>query len=515
MTEPITPRNHRLWLPLLFLALTGAAIAVVRLLPELERNLKNWATAVLTLLGLALVLTWFLLLSRFTWKVRLLGALAVAAVVFGVKASVRRDGTMDGTGLPRLAWRWSPKPVREPLSTVSGSAEVTPAPGARDVPDFFGPQRDGVVRDAGLLPDWKSQPPKELWRQGVGAGWSAFAVVGGRAVTQEQRGEEEAVTCYELLSGRLLWMHTHQARFEEWQGGPGPRATPVIRDGRVYAIGGTGILDCLELETGREVWSRDVLKEFKMGNITWGISGSPLVFDDTVVVTGGRGGHALLAFRASSGEPLWQAAKDDASYVSPSLVTLLGRRLVLSVNAKLVTAHVPETGAEVLSYSWAEGIPAKGSQPVIIGDNRIFLSAGYHAGCALLEVTAAEDGKLAAAKVWENLKMKTQFNSVALRDGHVYGLDDNKLACLDIASGERLWKEGRFGSGQSLLVDDLVIVQSEPGDVVLCAVSPERYKEVGRIPALNSKTWNHPLLAGRYLLVRNDREAVCYELPVK
>lgn len=509
-------RGHRFWLPITFILLTAIGIAIFRLQPEIERNIKNWITVGMTALGLVMVLLWFLLLSRFPWRVRLSGLALAAVALIGLKFALRVEGTADGTGRPKLVWRWAPKRVLpQPLATPA-DASVTSAPGAKDAPEFFGPQRDGVVRGAGLLPDWKQQPPKQLWRQSIGAAWSAFSVVGGRAYTQEQRGEDEAVSCYDLLTGRLLWMHTHPARFAEWQGGEGPRATPVVHDGHVFAIGGTGILDCLDAVTGKSLWTREVLKEYKSENITWGISASPLVFEDTVVVTGGKApGPTLLAFRATTGEPLWQAGKDSASYASPILATLVGRQVVLSFNASLLTANDPATGADLLSYKWAEGIPAKAAQPTLVGDDRIFLSAGYHAGCVLLKVETAPDGKLVAREIWKSLKMKNQFNSVALRDGHLYGLDDNKLACLEVATGERKWKEGRFGSGQSLMVDDLVIVQSEPGEVMLCSVTPEAYQEVGRLPALSSKTWNHPVLAGRYLLVRNDQEAVCYELPLK
>ncbi|MDZ4288108.1 MAG: PQQ-binding-like beta-propeller repeat protein [Prosthecobacter sp.] len=508
-------RGHRLWLPITFAALTGMAITVLRLQPEVERNIKNALTALMVILGLLLVLLWFMLLSRFPWRTRLWGLAITVVAGIGLKVSVRVDGTVDGTGRPKIVWRWSPKRVLpQPLANPS-NASITSASGAKDVPQFFGPQRDGVVRGAGLLPDWKQRPPKELWRQPIGAGWSAFSIVGGRAHTQEQRGNEEAVSCYELLTGRLLWMHTYPAHFTEWQGGEGPRATPIVHEGRVFAVGATGILNCLDATIGKMVWSRDILKEYKMENIEWGISASPLVFEDTVVVTGGKSGPTLLAFRAATGEPLWQSGKDSASYASPILATLLGKRVVLSFNATALTAHDPATGVILMEYAWGEGIPAKAAQPVVVGDDRVFLSAGYHAGCIMLKIEASPDGKLAASKVWDNLKMKTQFNSVALREGYLYGLDDNKLACLEVATGERKWKEGRFGSGQSLLVDDLVIVQSEPGDVVLASANPERYQELGRIAALDSKTWNHPVLAGRYLLLRNDHEAVCYELPLQ
>jgi outer membrane protein assembly factor BamB len=152
---------------------------------------------------------------------------------------------------------------------------------------------------------------------------------------------------------------------------------------------------------------------------------------------------------------------------------------------------------------------------VVIGQDRVFVSAGYGMGCQLVEVKAGADGKLAATELWAGMKMKTQFNSPSLREGHLFGIDDGRMACVDIASGERVWKDGRFGSGQSLLVDDLLLVQNESGPVHLLAAQFDGFKEFGKIDALSSKTWNHLVLAGRYLLTRNDREAVCYELPVK
>jgi outer membrane protein assembly factor BamB len=156
----------------------------------------------------------------------------------------------------------------------------------------------------------------------------------------------------------------------------------------------------------------------------------------------------------------------------------------------------------------------KASQPVMVGADRVLVSAGYGMGCLLLQIKPGQSNQLEAEELWSHLRLKTQFNSVAQREGHLYGLDDGRLCCLEVASGERLWKEGRFGSGQSLLVDDLVIVQSESGAVHLAAAQPSGYEELGRVEALSSKTWNHPVLAGRFLLLRNDREAVCYELAI-
>ncbi len=506
-------KSRRLW----FLALTAflviVALAGVHLQSDLERNFKAWLTAGIFALGLVLVLVWFSFLSRYPWRRRLLVLTAIGFVALGFSQLVRVTGTVNSTSLPRLAWKWTqtraPQLARLPptATTISRTSDIP------DIPQFFGPNRDGIVTGAKLGRDWTSTPPKQLWRQPIGGGWSAFVVVGGRAYTQEQRGDSEAVTCYDLLTGKLLWSHACAVRFYQWQGGEGPRATPTVDRGQVFTYGATGILDCLDAATGERVWSREVLKENKLDNLEWGLSASPLVFDETVVVTGGNTpGPTLLAFRRTTGEPLWRSGTDRASYSSPVLATLAGRRVVLALNGASLTAHDPSTGVVVLTYPWAERIP-KASQPVVLAGDRVFLSAGYGQGCQLLEIKAGAGNQLTATQLWKNMRMKNQFNSVAQRDGYLYGLDDGLLACLEITSGERKWKDGRYGSGQTLLVDDLVIVQTETGPVVLAEAKPDGFRELGRLAALSSKTWNHPTLAGRYLLVRNDQEAACYELP--
>lgn len=518
--------------PIFTLAAGAAGIVAVRQLPELERNLKGWITVlaipslVLTVLGL-----WFLITRRYSWRVKAAGVGLLLLLGASAKLLVKVDGTVDGRGLPRVVWRWTPTgvpkppPLALPQEAAQGSAAAEAASlatadprlaQAADVGQFFGPARDGVVRGARLSPDWKTNPPKELWRQPIGLGWSSFAVVGGRAYTQEQRGGEELVTCYDLFTGRLLWAHKDEARFEQWQGGEGPRSTPAVEGGRVYSYGATGLLNCLDAATGKRLWTRNVLKENATNNIEWGVSASPLLVDDKVVVTGGSTrGPVLFAYAREDGKPLWKAGDDQASYASPMVATLAGRRMILSNNAHALSFHDPATGAVLLNHTWGAGQWPKASQPVVVDENRVFISAGYGMGCLLLEIKGDSAGQFTATEVWTGMKMKTQFNSPILRGGHLYGLDDGRLACLSVADGERLWKEGRFGSGQSLMVDDMMLVQSESGPVVLAAARTDKYVELGSLQALSSKTWTFPTLSGRYLLVRNDREAVCYELPVQ
>ncbi|MGO8698655.1 MAG: PQQ-binding-like beta-propeller repeat protein [Limisphaerales bacterium] len=518
---PVAARGHRLWLAFCIGGVALAGILVLVYKPELDLNFKSWAVVVVASLGALLELGWFVLLSRFDYRWRLAVFGIFVLLIAGLAETVRVDGTANGTGLPKLVWRWAAR--RAPLLSGGPDLSALARPPSRntteslgDVPQFFGPNRDGVVKNARLSTDWKNTPPKELWRQAIGEGWSAFAVVAGRAYTEEQRGETECVTCYDLLTGRLIWMHSNAAHFSQWQSGDGPHATPSVDQGRVLAMGATGILNCLEAETGRVLWSHNVLAENRLPNLVWGVSVSPLLFGDTVIVTGGlTNGPTVLAYRASNGEPLWRAGTDKASYASPILTTLAGRRVVLSCNASSLTALDPASGRILLDYPWTNDQWPKASQPVVLEGGRVFLSAGYGAGCMLLKMSAGSDGRLVAAQLWKNLRMKTQFNSVAARNGFLYGLDDGLLACVEISTGERKWKEGRYGYGQTLLVDDLVLIQAETGDVVLAEVQPGGCKELGRIPALHKKTWNHPTLAGRHLLVRNSEEAVCYELPIQ
>ncbi len=517
-------RGHRLWFLLGVVLLAAGAFTYLNLQSEMDSNIQGLMRVLVMLIALVLSLIWFLFLSRFSWWLKLGGVVVIAGLIFGLKTFTRRDGAADGSGIPRIVWAWTPQHQTAPLPAAK---EVAPAhTDIPDVPQFFGPNRDGVVHGAHLDPDWAAHPPKQLWRQPAGLGWGAFSVAGGRAFTLEQRGDDEVITCYDVVTGALVWSHAHpKVRFAEWQGGDGPRSVPTLAGGKVFAMGATGILDCLNAADGSVVWTRNILTDIGQTNLMWAKSNSPLVLEDKIIVTGGEKKDAqgkdqpapcVMAYQRDNGTPLWTAGEDKSSYASPVLVTLAGKSVVISSNADNLTFHDPATGEVLLTYPW--GVPnwPRAAQPLIVPGDKVFISAGYGNGCAMLQIKAGPDGKLAATQLWASHKMKTQFNSVHLYEGHIYGLDDGSLACMDAATGDRLWKDGRFGAGQTLLVDDTVLIQAEKGDILLTAAQPTGYKELGHISgALTSKTWNHPVLAGKYLLVRNDREMACYELPVK
>jgi outer membrane protein assembly factor BamB len=513
-------RSHRWWLPTAIIVAAGAAIAFI----QFSDFFEGWTHFPLTVLAgagaILLLAVWLLFLSRLRWRTRFIGlgaglALLVAMAV-GLSQATRWEGSLNGTGLPRLVWKWESKPDRglsiPEVSADRGALEVDlAATSSSDYPRFLGAGGQGTVLGVHLTRDWSRRPPEQIWRQPVGAGWSSFAVVGHFAVTQEQRGDEELVVCYDIPTGSVRWVHTNHARFSETMGGDGPRATPTIADGRVYALGATGILDCLDGATGKVIWSRRTLEDNQLPNMMWGKSSSPLIVDDLVVVSGGEVNHSsLLAFHKKTGEPAWQAGNDKPSYSSPTLATLAGVRQLVSVNAGSVSGHDPATGKVLWEYSWPGGM-AKCSQPVPLSPDRLFISAGYGVGCALLRLEHDKDWKL--VEVWKNKNLKTLFTNAVIRDGFAYGLDDGILVCLDLATGARRWKGGRYGHGQVLRVDDLLLVQAEAGDVVLVEASPDGHHELTRFPALKEKTWNNPVVSGPYLLVRNDREAACFRLP--
>jgi outer membrane protein assembly factor BamB len=473
----------------------------------------------LVLVGaLGLLLLWLLLGSRLRWRTRLLGFAAVVALLLLSGTTLRIRG-VSGDVIPILEWRWaSDRPVFAEAA-ARGAADEGSAPavgaGPFDYPQFLGPRRNGTVDAVRLDPDWSDRPPRPLWRRSVGEGWSAFAVQGDLAVTQEQWGPRECVTARRLDDGELVWSHCDLARFENPIGGPGPRATPTLSGDRVYTLGGTGILNALELGTGRLIWSRRVVEENGSRPPVYGVSASPLLFDDLVVViAGGSGGRSLVAYDRRSGEPRWSGGNDPAAYSSPFLVDLAGRRQVVAFNQRNLVGHDADGGAVLWSFPWAGQSTERVSQPVPLTGDRLFVSSGYGVGGKLLRIEQGGADGMTARMIWESRGLKAKFTNVVHRDGHLFGLDDGVLVCLRVEDGERKWKRGRYGHGQLILIHDLLLIQAENGDVALVEASPEGHRELARLPVLGRKTWNHPALAGRHLLVRNDREAACLELPL-
>jgi outer membrane protein assembly factor BamB len=538
----------RLWPAYLVLVLGGLWLARLWLWGDAIRQQRMLGTIGTGLLVLLALLVWLAFFSRLPRRTRLTGVAAAVAVlalapllfrIRGVTGDLRpivepRFGR--AAGLPELP----PRPVATtPVATLAPESPATPAPdpkasprgaatdstapspppatGAPEplaFPQFLGPARDATLAGPRLARDWSARPPKRLWRQPLGPAWSGFATQRGIAVTQEQRGGEEHVVAYEARSGKPLWSHADTARYDTVIAGIGPRATPTISGTRVYAMGATGILNALELSSGDRLWSRDVLKETRAALPDWGRSCSPLVVGGRVVViAGGPQGHRLVAYDAETGALAWAAGEGGASYSSPTLLTLAGREQLVVFNAASVSGHDPATGVVLWEHPFP-GAQPNVALPVRLDASRLLVSAGYGVGSKAYRLSG-DASALSATLEWESPRLKSKFANLIVHDGYVYGLDDGVLTCLDPANGERRWKSGRLGHGQLLLVAGLLLVQSEEGELVLVEPAPDAYRELARFPALDGKTWNPPALAGSLLLVRNDREAAAYELPVE
>ena len=448
-------------------------------------------------------------------------ATLVVAILFACSLfALVRTGGMTGDADSDIHWRWTKTPEERLLArggeapapaAASGATAATPSAAAW--PGFRGPDRDGVVHGVRIATDWLASPPTELWRRPVGPGWSSFAVAGGLFYTQEQRGEEEVVSCYNLSTGQLVWSHADAARFWESNGGAGPRATPTLGDGRVYTCGATGIVNALDAASGTLIWSRKAPSDTGRKIPGWGFASSPLVVGDLVVVaTAGT----LVAYARDTGELRWVAPKGGWGYSSPHLATIGGVQQILLLNGAGAISVAPADGKQLWVYPWrGDGIV----QPALTADGDVLIGTGSglggDVGVGVRRVALAHhESGWTVEERWTSAGLKPYFNDFVVHEGHAYGFDGSILACIDLASGERTWKGGRYGHGQLILLADqgVLLVLSEQGAVALVAAAPDQFKELARFPAIEGKTWNHPVLAGDVLLVRNDQEMAAFRL---
>ena len=460
----------------------------------------------------------------FSWPrpMRLRAAVLASLLPLPVAAGLllKADG-LTGDGRVNFAWRWT---VRDRHSAPHDRPAMTTDPRQRrpirvietpdDYPQFLGPQRQAVVPGARLHGDWQAGPPRILWRQSIGAGWGSLAVVGDYAFTQEQRGDDECVVCYRVATGEEIWCHADRQSFES-TAGLGPRATPAVAGNRVFTLGATGLLNCLEAATGRPLWSVNILADNQAQNLAHGQSGSPLVADDLVIVSPtGTSGISLAAYRQQTGKRAWQAGNSQASYSSPMLADFGRVRQVVLFTSAGVDAHEVRTGRALWSFPWTNSQRINCSQPVAGagGPDQLFVSTAYGKGSVLLRITRSAKGRWQPQVRWQSRSLMNGFSTVAVRGDCLYGLDGGRLVCLDVTTGRRLWKQGRYDCGQLLLAGDRLLVQAESGEIFLLDPAREGPRELGHFPALDGKTWNTPVLSGPYLLVRNDRLAACFRV---
>ena len=493
-----------------------AGLAYVRLLwqPVMGAAMQNVVTYGIIVLAALASLVWLLVGSPFRRATALKVVGLVAALSVGAVAAIR-DVDFDGDMAATVRFRWEPTPEerllehrrRQNQEQVLSPLETTAEIDVEDMPAYRGHDRSGTVTGPRLAQDWQSTALRQLWMQPCGGGYSSFAVVGQALVTLEQRGPNEALVCYDASTGIERWVVEYPAAFDETMGGPGPRATPTVENGRVYSLGAEGDLLAVELTTGELIWQVDLLPG-ESANATWAMAGSPLVVDGLVIVeAGGPAGDGLIAYDEKTGDVRWQRPgaerlvepeiNNRAGYSSPMLVVIDGFPQVLIFDGEGLRSHVPQTGELLWFHEFKTGEAVSVAQPVLLEGNRVFLSVSYAVGCCMIQVSR-QDLAWNTTELWSNINMKCKFTSPVLHDGFLYGLDEGILVCLDPATGKRRWKKGRYGHGQILLTNDQLVICTEQGDLVLVAPDPDEFREITRFSALPSrKVWNpHALSRG-------------------
>jgi outer membrane protein assembly factor BamB len=486
-------------------------------------------------------------------------AAAAAAVVLGcLPWTLLRTGGITAEGKSDFHWRWSatpeerllaksaneslPPPAAVPSAAAAAPAPAasepsppaaSPAPGAKTAaaakpeaaapivsavpmkraewPGFRGPDRNGVVHGVHIATDWSQSPPVQMWRHDVGPGWSSFAVSGNFFYTQEQRGGDEVVSCYRVSNGEPVWRHRDATRFWESNGGAGPRGTPTLHDGRVYTFGGTGLLNVLDAATGALVWSHNAASDTHVKTPMWGFSSSPLVVGNVVIVaTGGK----LAAYDIASGALRWMGGGGGFSYSSPHLASIDGVDQVIFMSGPGTVGVEPATGKVLWRYAWDGGAIV---QPGLTAEGDVLVNTiSMSGGLGIRRISIAhQSGAWTSSERWSSTGLKPYFNDFVVHKGYAYGFDGAILSCIDLQDGTRKWKGGRYGNGQLVLLadQDLLLVLSEEGELALVKAAPDQFTEIAaRIPALEGKTWNHPVLVRDVLLVRNDHEMAAFRL---
>jgi outer membrane protein assembly factor BamB len=463
-------------------------------------------------LSLAFVI-WAVATRRLPDRIRHATMVATILIACGAWLLVRQNG-INGDHQAEFGWRWSKSTEERLLAEAANepSQPAAPTPVAESPakwPGFRGPQRDGIVRGVRIDPDWSGKPPVQLWRRPIGPGWSSFAVSGDLFYTQEQRGNNEVVACYKATTGQPVWTHRDAARFFESNAGAGPRATPTLSNNRVYTFGATGILNALDAGNGSVLWTRNVASETNTKTPFWGFSSSPLVIGDLVIVAASG---QLVAYDVATGNRRWLGPNAGGSYSSPHLVTIGGVQQVLLVTGAGTTSVSPADGKQLWTDAWDSNSIV---QPAVTAEGDVLITSQEN-GTRRIAVAHNGDG-WSVRERWTSYGLKPYFNDFVVHKGYAYGFDGRMLACIDLQDGEQKWKGGRYGNGQLVLLpdQDLLLVLSEEGELALVSATPDQFNERAKVPAIEGKTWNHPVLVGDILLVRNAEEMAAYRLATK
>ena len=385
-----------------------------------------------------------------------------------------------------------------------------------DWPQWRGRNRDGIGVEKGLLKSWpKSGPPRAWHATGAGEGYSSFSVSGGKLYTLGARGGTEYVMAFDEATGKKLWEVANGRRFGNDRG-DGPRGTPTISGSQLYAYGASGDLSALDAATGKVIWKVNVLEKFGGSNITWGLSESPLVWQDRVIVNAGGRGASIVALNRKDGSVLWQTGNDEAGYSSAIIHTVEGVPQAIVFTASRGMAVDARDGRRLWAYEKVSNQTANIATPIARG-NKVFLSSDYGTGAALLELSSPGAGAINAREVYFTREMRNHHASSVLIGDHLYGFSGNILTAMQFDNGQVAWRDRSVGKGSVIFADERLYLYSEGGVVGLAEANPTGYREHGRFQLQTGSlpTWTHPVVANGKLFLRDQDSIYAYDVRMK
>jgi outer membrane protein assembly factor BamB len=383
---------------------------------------------------------------------------------------------------------------------------------ALDWHQWRGPYRTGHSPETALLDRWPQGGPPLAWKiEGIGEGYSSFSVAGGRVYTQAQRGGQQYVIALDEASGQTVWETPNGGTYSDDRGG-GPRGTPTVDGSRLYALASNGNLACLETATGKPVWQINVLKQFGGRNISWGLSESPLIDGERLIVNAGGRGASVVALNKQDGQVIWKSQSDEAGYSSAMVAVTGGIRQYVLLTGEAGIGVRADNGELLWRYAKISNRTANVATPIVRGD-QVFLSSDYGAGCALLKLSP-QNGGVSAEEVYFNRDMRNHYASSVLVGDYLYGYSSSILTCMRFETGEVVWRDRAAGKGQVIFADGKLYLLSEDGEVALAEASPEGYKEISRfsIGSRRYPTWTLPVIANGKLYLRDQDVVWCYNI---
>ena len=379
-------------------------------------------------------------------------------------------------------------------------------------PQWRGPNRDGISKETGLLKQWPAEGPPLAWKAtGAGRGYSSFAIANGNLYTMGLRGDREFVMAFDVATGKEVWATPHGSAFRNDRG-DGPRGTPTIDGERIYALGGNGDLSALDTRTGKIVWSKNILRDFGGSNITWGISESPLVLGNKVLVNAGGHDASIVALNKANGSVIWKSQSDEAGYSSAMPVDVNGITQVVFFTAQRAVGLDSKDGRLLWEYAKPANRTSNAATPIVRA-NRIFISSDYGTGGGVIEIKP--DNK--AQEVYFTRDMKNHHSSSVLIGDYLYGFSSSILTAMKFDTGELAWRDRSVGKGSLVYADGHLYLLSENGVVGLVEATPTGYKEKGRfrIQQDSLPTWAHPVVAGGRLYLRDQDTIYAYDVREK